>query len=72
MAKNTAIIMKFSATLSVEHSRKKIKKNLKLHTSERYYSFLNFENLSIERFLSSLMPSAGFLNFPKNSVLFLI
>ena len=42
----------------------KIKKNLKLHTSERYYSFLSFENLSTERFLSSLM---RFLNFPKNS-----
>jgi hypothetical protein len=36
LAKNTAIIMKFSSTLSAEHSRIKIKKNLKLHTSERY------------------------------------
>ena len=43
--------MEFSSTLSVEHSRIKIKKNLKLNTSERYYLFLSFENLSTERFL---------------------
>ena len=55
LAKNTAIIMKFSSTLSVENLRIEIKKNLKLHRSERYYSFLSFENLSTERFLSSFM-----------------
>ena len=55
LAKNTAMIMKFSSTMSVEHSRIKIKKKLKLDTSERYYSFVRFENLSTERFLSSLM-----------------
>ena len=49
------IVTKFISTLSVEHSRIKTKKNLKLHTIERYYLFLSFENLSTERFLSSLM-----------------
>ena len=50
-----------------------------LHSSERYYLFLSFENLSTERFLSSLMcffkfdlPSACFLNFPQYSGTFLI
>ena len=58
-------MMNFSSTLK---NRNKTKK-MKLHTSERYYSFLSFENLSTERFLSSLM---RFLNFPLNSALSLI
>ena len=55
LAKKTAIVVKFSSTLSVDHSRIKKEKNLKLHTSERYCSFLSFENLSTDRFLSFLM-----------------
>ena len=53
LAKNTAIIMKFSSTMSVEHSRIRIKKKLKLHSSEKYYSFTRSENLSNERSSSS-------------------
>ena len=52
---------------------------MKLHTNERYCLFLGFENLSTDRFLSFFdaflkfdLPNARFLNFPKNSLLFLI
>ena len=67
--------MKFSLTLSVEHSRMKMNLNLKLHTSERYYLFLKFENLGTEFFdvfLRFDLPSAHFLNFPQNSARSLI
>ena len=67
--------MKFSSTLSVEHSRIKTKiflnyiqvrdiikalERLLSSALDIMYSFLSFENLSTERFISSLM---CFLNF---------